>query len=70
MPEAAASLSFEEIQQAWNAYNQSDVAHAVRQLEYAFSKSQKLSQWEIDVLEKTFKKFEAQYLSPLAKGLK
>lgn len=70
MPEKLAEASYEDIQRAWEAYNQSEITHPTRQLNWVFDNNHKLSQWEIDQLQKTFEKFQAKYQSPLAKAMK
>jgi biotin-(acetyl-CoA carboxylase) ligase len=70
MPEKLAEMSYDELELAWRAFNDSEIAHAVRQLNYTLNNNSTLSQWEIDQVNKVYEKFSAKYNSPLAKALK
>lgn len=70
MPESTSHLSFDEVAQAWEAFNQSEIAHPIRQLNYVLERNIPLSQWEIDQVNKIMTKFTAKYNSPLAKAMK
>lgn len=71
MPENLAEVSYADIQQAWQAYNNSPIAHTIHQLEYVLENpNYTLAPWEVNALAKVFEKFHAKYTSPLAKALK
>lgn len=70
MPENMTELTYEEVRQAWDAFNQSEIAHPINQLNHVLERGAALSQWEIDQVNKVFEKFNAKYNSPLAKALK
>lgn len=71
MPETMVSTSFADIRQAWEAYNESPIAHNIRNFEQVIDHpNTKLEQWEVDAFVKVIEKFTAKYTSPLAKALK
>ncbi len=69
MPEHMSEFSYEEVRQAWNALNNSPVAHHVNMLDIVFEQNAKLTTWEVDQMTKLFEKFSAKYTSPLAKAM-
>lgn len=63
-------LSGDEMRALYRAYQNSDVAHTVDHLEVILERSQTLTNWEIERLNKVFQKFTSKFNSPLAKALK
>lgn len=70
MPESMSHFSYEEILQACNAHNESQVAHQLNHLDWVLDNSAALSQWEIDLANKVLQKFAAKYNSPLSQETK